>query len=89
MEDLWAVLALEGNFDLINKLRMAEAREPGFGTIVVTEKGFSENDVTHNLVLDWLKERNINIVDVPFIVGNLELTLLRERPAFLQKERAV
>ena len=51
MSDLWAILALEGNFELINKLRRAEAGEPGFGTVVIMEKGFSEGTIYGRIVI--------------------------------------
>ena len=62
-EKLWTRLASEGNFDLINKLHRAEQHEPGFETIVVKKEGFSDNDTTHNMVLQFLRERKINIVN--------------------------
>lgn len=63
-ELLWERLATEGNFKLIRKLRRVEMGEPGFGTIVVPKEGFSESDDTHNLVLEWLEERDINVVNL-------------------------
>ena len=81
--DPWTALVAEGNHDLIAKLKRAVDGEPGFGTIIVDEKGFSENDDTHNAVLDWLKDKGVNILDVPFEVGNLELALSKGRPKFL------
>jgi hypothetical protein len=84
MMDPWQALVEEGNHDLISKLKRAVDGEPGFGTIVVDRKGFSENDDTHNAVLGWLKEKGINVLDVPFEIGNLEVALLKGRPAFME-----
>lgn len=61
--NLWIRLIIEGNFDLIKKLHRVELQEPGYGTIVVTKEGFSEDDRTHNMVLRFLEKNNINIVN--------------------------
>ena len=74
-DELWLALALEGKHALIEKLQKAFNRVPGFGTIVVTKEGFSENDRTHNMVIRSLKEHGINICDVMYEVGNLERAL--------------
>lgn len=52
---LWLRLAAEGNFDLIARLSRVEAREAGYGSLAVPEAGFSPDDTTHNMVLDFLK----------------------------------
>ena len=75
IEDLWLRLAEEGKHELIEKLHKAFNKVPGFGTIVVTKEGFSENDRTHNMVLGCLKKAGINICDVMFEIGNLECAL--------------
>jgi len=77
IEDIWTDLVSEGNFDLISKLRRAELGEPGFGTIVVTREGFSDDDRVHNKVLRWLKGKKIHILDIMFEIGNLEV-IIRE-----------
>ena len=56
---LWITLALEGNTDLLSKLHRAENKEPGFSIIVVPKNGFSENDETHNAVIEWLQSHEI------------------------------
>jgi len=75
---LWEKLALEGNFKLIEKLRKVERGELGYGTIVVPEKGFSESDKTHNTVLNWLEERNINILNPGLEKARLKYALKGE-----------
>lgn len=72
---LWDRLVSEGRHDLITKLRHAEIRESGFGTIVVPRKGFSDNDDTHNMVLAWLREHKINILNPGLEVTRLERAL--------------
>lgn len=72
---LWERLAEEGNFELIEKLRRVEKREPGYGTIVVPYEGFSEDDETHNLVLDWLEEHRVNILNIGLERARLEQAL--------------
>lgn len=62
--DVWEMLLTEGNHDLIEKLRRVERGEGGFGTIVVPPGGFSKNEKTHQLVIDWLSEKDVNILDV-------------------------
>ena len=62
--DLWVRLAIEDRHDLIKKLNRAERREEGFETIVVPKEGFSDDDSTHNMVLDWLEEHEINVLNV-------------------------
>jgi hypothetical protein len=78
-DELWLALASEGKFALIEKLQKAFNRVPGFGTIVVTKEGFSENDRTHNMVIRSLKEHGVNICDVLFEIGNLERALCGNR----------
>jgi len=51
---LWDRLAGEGRWDVITTLRHVEEETPGYGTVVVPELGFSEDDVTHNMVVDYL-----------------------------------
>jgi hypothetical protein len=62
---IWALLAYEGNFNLIDKLHNAEIKEPGYLTIIVPDEGFSPNDEVHNLIIDWLKGRKyINLINI-------------------------
>ena len=61
--DLWIHLVLEKRFDLIKKLHRVELKEPGYGTIVVTKEGFSDNDRTHNMVLKFLNKNKVNIMN--------------------------
>ena len=74
-ETLWVALASEGQFELMERLRKALLKAPGYGTIIVTRKGFSDNDRTHNLVIQWLKAHDIHSLDVMFEIGNLEESL--------------
>jgi len=75
MNDPWTDLVSEGNFELINKLQRVENKEPGYGTIVVTKEGFSSNDRTHNKVLKWLQEKNVNILNPENEIANLKFSL--------------
>lgn len=67
-QELWERLAAEGQHDLIATLHHVERETPGFGTVVVPDRGFSEDDVTHNMVLDWLMVHGV----LPFNPGLLE-----------------
>ena len=71
----WELLAAEGNHDLIARLRRAELGEEGFGSIAVTKDGFSENDETHNAVMEWLKSKGINIINPSREIAELEKAL--------------
>jgi len=64
---LWDILWLDGQFDLIKKLRHVELEEHGFKSIIVPPEGFSDNDRVHNLVLRWLQQHCVNIVNVGLI----------------------
>ena len=75
VSELWTRLALEGRHTLLNKLRRAEHREPGFGTIVVTKEGFSDDDETHNLVLKFLRQNNICVFNPGLEAARLERAL--------------
>lgn len=72
---LWRRLTEENNFELIDKLTKVEKKEVGFGTIIVPKNGFSKDDKTHNLVLEWLKERDVNVLNVDLEVFKLEKAL--------------
>lgn len=72
---LWEKLALDGKFELITLLRRVEMKEPGYGTVVVPHEGFSERDDIHNLVLDWLVEHDVNVLNVGLEVACLERAL--------------
>ena len=73
--DPWPDLVAEGNFELIDRLQKAERKEPGFCTVVITKKGFSDSDIIHNKVLNWLRVRKIHTLDVMHEVENLKLAL--------------
>ena len=72
---LWQRLIEEQKFELINKLRYAEIGEPGFATIVVPREGFSEEDETHNQVLGWLREHEINVCNPNIEITRMERAL--------------
>jgi len=75
VSELWTRLALEGRHALLNKLRRAERREPGFGTIVVKKEGFSDDDETHNLVLKFLRQSSVCVFNPGLEVTRLERAL--------------
>ena len=72
-DDLWDILWLDGKFDLIRTLRYIELKE--VHAIVVPADGFSENDHVHNLVLKWLRQRKVNIVNPRLFEARLEAAL--------------
>jgi hypothetical protein len=70
--ELFQNLAEEGNHVLVRKLIRADRREIGFGTIVVPENGFSDCNITHNAVIDWLRKKHINICNPGRIIAQHE-----------------
>lgn len=68
-------LAAEGNTTLIANLNRALRRESGYETIAIPKEGFSEDDETHNTVLDWLKEHDIHTINPIKEIAELEKTL--------------
>jgi hypothetical protein len=72
---LWDRLAAECNWPLIEKLRMVEDGVGGYGTIVCPATGFSENDETHNAVIDWLKAKKVNVLCPDSIIKRLFIAL--------------
>jgi len=72
---LWDRLASEGRFGLLTTLHYVEKGEAGFGTVVVPAEGFSDSDVTHNQVLDWLRARGVNVFNPSLEVTWLERAL--------------
>lgn len=77
---VWETLLLEGQYDLIEKLRRVERGEGGYGTIVVPAEGFSKNKKTHNLVIGWLSEKGVNILDTRKEEAELKETLKNLNP---------
>jgi hypothetical protein len=70
--ELWDRLVEEKNFELIDRLHKIENRVPGYTSIVITQNGFSTNDETHNMVIQWLKRhRYVNLVNPRKIVYEL------------------
>ena len=70
---IWTLLASEGNFKLIDRLHKAEAKEPGYLSVVVPEEGFSPDDEVHNHVIDWLKaHKYINVLNTRKEIYELE-----------------
>lgn len=75
ISELWSRLALEGNFKLLDKLQRAERHEPGYGTIIVSREGFSEDDSTHNMVLGFLRQNDTHIFNPGLEAERIRLAL--------------
>lgn len=60
-QDPWILLAAEGNDKTLRLLQKVEQKQPGYSTIIIGPNGFSENDDTHNAVLNWLRDRNVMV----------------------------
>lgn len=74
-KSLWDMLASDRKFDLIEKLKHVEDQEGGYMSIVVPPEGYSENDDTHNAVLDWLQDHGVNIINVNLSVERMRRAL--------------
>lgn len=72
---LWDRLIDEGRHDLISKLHEVELGTKGFGTIVVTQEGFSDDDTTHNMVLEYLEQHGTNILNPGLLIARMERAL--------------
>lgn len=72
---LWDRLMEEGRLDLIARLHEVEIGTPGYGTIIVPHEGFSEDDTTHNMVLDYLEAHGTNIVNPGLMITRMERAL--------------
>jgi hypothetical protein len=71
---VWDRLASQGNYALLEKLHYVELEIPGFSTVVVPAKGFSDDPETHNAVLAWLREHHVNIHNPSLMIARLERT---------------
>lgn len=74
-KELWEALINEGRHDLVKVLNHVENKDAGFGSIVVPADGFSKNKEIHDSVMVWLKDRDINIVDVKQEISELKNSL--------------
>jgi hypothetical protein len=74
-ETLWDRLMEEGRDDIISKLHEVEIGTGGYGTIVVPPEGFSEDDTTHNMVLDFLQAHGTNILNPGLMITRMERAL--------------
>lgn len=72
---LWARLAGEGRLEVLEKLQHVERSDAGYGTIVVPAKGFSDSDRTHNCVIEWLRKKNVNVLNIRVLEARMELAL--------------
>jgi len=75
VQNLWGRLVGEGNLELLSRLSRVEKHEAGYGTVVVPKKGFSDNDDTHNMVLDWLEARGVNVLNIGLSVARMKYAL--------------
>jgi len=79
-QTVWDMLAAEGNLSLIERLKMVEQRYPGYGTMVVPEEGYSDDDDTHNAVIDWLRAHDVNVLNTRTTIARLEKACIWKRP---------
>ena len=75
-EQLWAILIEKDKNNLVKVLQRVESKEAGYGSIVVPEKGFTNDDKINAMILSWLKERDVNVIDVKEEVKALESSLM-------------
>lgn len=77
-QTLWNRIVGEGNLELLSRLNRVEKREAGYATIVVPKEGFSDNDDTHNMVLDWLEARGVNVLNIGLSITRMKYALREE-----------
>lgn len=73
--DIWVALTLEGNSELIKLLHRVEKKEPGYGSVIVPQTGFSSDNDIHNAVLTWLKAKGVNVWSPENEIAGLEYAL--------------
>ena len=72
---LFEVLIKCKKYTLIKQLQHVENKDPGYGSIVVPKGGFITNKEVNDLVLLWLRDKDVNIVDVSYEITCLESSL--------------
>lgn len=72
---VWDIIASEGKYDLIHRLQRVECGEPGYGTMIVPEGGWSNNAETNNRVINWLKDHRVNVWSPTQEIEELEQAL--------------
>jgi hypothetical protein len=60
-QDPWLNLISHGSHKTISLLQKVEQNYPGYSTVIIPNEGFSDDDTTHNMVIDWLKQHDINV----------------------------
>jgi hypothetical protein len=60
----YAYLLLERRDDTISKLFEVENNTPGFSVIIIKNEGFSNNNEVHNLVVDYFKKKNVELISI-------------------------
>jgi len=71
-KDIWRRLACESKHELIKILKRVEKEEGGYGTIIVPPDGFSCDEITHNLIINWLENKGVNVYSVENEVEKLK-----------------
>ena len=74
-KDLWDHLTADGKLDLVSRLQRIQNHEDCFEWLVVPKEGFSEDDTTHNAVIDWAHLNNIRLINMTKEITELELSL--------------
>jgi hypothetical protein len=72
---VWDMLAADGKYDLIRRLQRVERGEPGYGTMIVPEGGWSRDPGTNDRVLCWLKDHRVNVWSPAQEIAELEQSL--------------
>jgi len=63
-KDIWRRLACESKFNVIEILKRVENEEGGYGTIIIPPGGFCKDEITNELVLMWLRAKDVNVYSV-------------------------
>lgn len=75
---LWNTLVEAQEFALLERLR--EIEKQGYGTIIMPSKGFSKDDTINNMVIDWLRLKDILVYSPESEIMEAERALREGEP---------
>jgi hypothetical protein len=67
---VWEALVLDGNYKLIETLRLVELGH--LKTVILPDTGFSTNHRVHLLVIDWCRDHDVCLLNVSATIRYLE-----------------
>jgi hypothetical protein len=73
--NIWDILLDFEEFELIKKVYKAGSGEGGYGTLIVPKGGFCTYAHVNSAVIQWLKYKGVNVVDVQEEISELKESL--------------